>query len=105
LLIASFLIPEIDEWNPVIDSDSDAWGSWEGEGYRIELKQDSTFTMKEGTESKSGNWRRMDYNLYLSSEDSPERYMRFVEEAGDLLLLPKPQYGEPFQPGPITKKR
>ena len=105
LFLASILIPEIDEWNPTIRSDSEALGSWEGDGYAIELRRDATFTMQHGSEKSSGTWRRMDWNVHFSTEHEPERYMRFVEDSNELLLLPEPPDDESFQPGPIMKKR
>jgi len=97
--------PGIDEWNPTLDSDSSVWGTWEGDGYLIELKPDSSFSVKFGNKSVNGTWRRMDWNVYLTTTDGGERYMRFVVDSGDLLLLPDPPRNEPEQPGPITKRR
>lgn len=105
MILASVLIPGIDEWNPTIQSDSEAVGGWEGDGYKIELKSDATFVMQRGTKSSSGIWRRMDWNVYLTSEHEPERYMRFVVDSDELLLLPEPPNDESFQPGPIMKRR
>lgn len=105
LILASVLIPGIDEWNPTIESDSEAVGSWEGDGYKIELKRDATFVMQHGSKSSSGIWRRMDWNVYFTFDHEPERYMRFVEDSGELLLLPEPPNDESFQPGPIMKRR
>ncbi|MCX6855984.1 MAG: hypothetical protein NTV80_13880 [Verrucomicrobia bacterium] len=105
LMLASVLIPGVDEWNPTIESDSEAVGAWEGDGYKIELKRDATFVMQHGRKSSSGFWRRMDWNVYLASEHEPERYMRFVEDSDELLLLPDPPRDDSFQPGPIMRKR
>ena len=105
LILASVFVPEIDEWNPTIQSDSEAGGGWEGDGYKIELKRDATFVMQHGSKSSSGTWRRLDWNLYLASEHEPERYMRFVEDSDELLLLPEPPNDELFQPGPLMKRR
>jgi len=106
LLLGLFAIlsPGIDEWNPVLESDSAAWGTWKGEGYLIELKPDSTYTADLNGESKSGTWRRMDFNVYLSDGGVEEHYMRFVEDSGDLLLLPDPPRDESPYPGPIMKR-
>lgn len=101
----ALLSPGIDEWNPILDSDAYAWGTWEGEGYKIVLNSDSTFTADLKGKSMNGNWRRMDFNLYLSNDANQERYMRFVIDSGELLLLPDPPRDEPTHPGPITRKR
>lgn len=103
LLIMS--TPGIDEWNPTLSSDAAAWGDWEGDGYLIKLNADSTFTAKLKQESITGNWRRMDFNVYLVTADGNERYMRFVEDSGRLLLLPDPPRDESPRPGPVTRKK
>ena len=105
LLSLLYLVsPRIDDWNPSLSSDSAAWGTWEGDGYVVELKSDSTYTAQLKDESISGTWKRMDFNVYLSTSDNQERYMRFVEDSGILLLLPDPPRDESPHPGPITKK-
>lgn len=103
--LLAIISPGIDEWNPSLESDSSAWGTWEGDGYLIELNPDSTFTAKLKNESATGAWRRTDWNVYLVTADGEERYMRFVEDSGDLILLPDPPRDESPQPGPITKRR
>ena len=103
--LLAILSPGIDEWNPTLESDSPAWGTWEGSGWVIELSPDSSFTAELKNESVSGTWRRLDWNVYLVTEGGDERYMRFVEDSGDLLLLPDPPRDESPQPGPITRRR
>jgi hypothetical protein len=105
LALLAILSPGIDEWNPMLASDSAAWGTWEGDGYSIVLKPDSTYTANLNGESVSGSWRRTDFNVYLSGGTVEERYMRFVEDSGDLLLLPDPPRDESPYPGPITERR
>ena len=105
LALLAILSPGIDEWNPTLESDSAAWGTWEGDGFSIVLKPDSTYTANLKGESRSGTWRRLDFNIYLSDMGVEDRYMRFVEDSGDLLLLPDPPRDESPYPGPIMKKR
>jgi hypothetical protein len=105
LALLAILSPGIDEWNPMLTSDSAAWGTWEGDGYSIVLRPDSTYAANLNGESMSGSWRRTDINVYLSGGTVEERYMRFVEDSGDLLLLPDPPRDESPYPGPITKRR
>jgi len=105
LALLAIISPGIDEWNPILTSDFDAWGTWEGDGYTVVLNPDSTYTANLDGQSLSGSWRRMDFNVYLSSSSAQERYMRFVEDSGELLLLPDPPRDESTNPGPITKKR
>ncbi|MFT5489863.1 MAG: hypothetical protein ACI8V5_000202 [Limisphaerales bacterium] len=105
LALLAILSPGIDEWNPTLDADSAAWGTWEGDGYLIELKSDSSYAAKLKDESRSGTWRRMDWNVYLANADGQERYMRFVEDSGGLLLLPDPPRDDSLSTGPITRKR
>jgi hypothetical protein len=105
LALLAILSPGIDEWNPILASDSAAWGTWEGDEYSIVLKPDSTYSANLKGESISGSWRRMDFNVYLSGGNVDERYMRFVEDSGDLLLLPDPPRDESPYPGPIMKRR
>lgn len=105
LILASIIFPDIDEWNPMIKSDESAWGLWEGDGYRIQLNSDETFTFQFEDQSLQGTWSRMDFNVYLNADSGKDLYMRFVEDSGNLLLLPKPPIDESPRPGPITRKR
>ena len=105
LCLLALFFPVIDEWNPSLESESDAWGTWQGDEYLITLNSDLTFTAKLKNESIKGTWRRMHFNVYLNANEGQERYMRFVEDSGDLLLLPEPPRDESPYPGPITKKR
>jgi hypothetical protein len=44
LALLAIQSPGIDEWNPILASDSAAWGTWEGDEYSIVLKPDSTYS-------------------------------------------------------------
>ncbi len=105
LAMIALLSPGIDEWNPSIQSDSDAWGTWEGGGYLIDLNADLTYDAVLKDESINGTWAREDWNLYLTGADGRERYMRFVEDSGQLILLPKPPRDDSPYPGPKTRKQ
>jgi hypothetical protein len=105
ILLFTLFSPVIDEWNPMLEADSAAWGIWEGDGYFIELKSDSTFIYTYEDESMSGTWRRVDFKVHLTTQEGRELYVRFVKDSGVLLLLPDPPRDESPQPGPITKKR
>ncbi len=105
LIVASLFFPNIDDWNPMLKSDESAWGLWIGDGYRIQLNPDETFTLQFEDQSLQGTWRRMDFNVYLKADSGKDLYMRFVEDSGNLLLLPKPPMDESPRPGPITRKR
>ncbi|MGJ8696260.1 MAG: hypothetical protein ACSHYF_08070 [Verrucomicrobiaceae bacterium] len=104
--IALFLISQgIDEWNPTIKSDSDTHGHWQGDNYNIRLNPDATFSADLKGQSIKGTWQRGDWNLHLTSQTGATTYMRFVEDSGELLLLPEPPQDESFRPGPITRKK
>ncbi len=103
--LLKMISPGIDEWNPTVEYESEAWGVWEGDGYEVELKSDSTFTAVLKSESISGTWKRDDWNIFLTTTRGEERYMRLVEDGGELLLPPNPKRGEYSNSGPITKKR
>jgi hypothetical protein len=105
IVLISLIFPSIDEWNPILQSDEAAFGFWEGSGYKIQLNSDSTFTLNYKDQSLEGTWRRMDFNVYMRADTGKEHYMRFVEDSGKLILLPKPPIDESPRPGPITKKR
>lgn len=95
----------IDEWNPRIESDSLIIGPWRGGGYEIDLEADLTFTLSSGDKKTCGRWKRDDWNLHLSTDDHDVREMRFVEDGGELLLLPDPpQIDMTNTPGPIMKR-
>jgi hypothetical protein len=96
--------PGIDEWNPKIESDVEVWGTWEGEGRTIELRPDGGFAFSAQNESMGGRWKRNDWNLHLTG-DWGTRRMRFVEDAGELRLLPKPPSGGSHETGPVMKKK
>jgi hypothetical protein len=104
----AFLRPGIDEWNPSIERDSETWGNWEGDGYRIELHPDATFSARlnglKGPAMK-GKWKRDDWNLYLTAEDQQKLTMRFVRDGGKLVLLPQPPDDPDEGPGPIVMKK
>ncbi len=105
LVLLAILSPGIDEWNPMLTSDSAAWGTWEGDGNSIVLKPDSTYTANLNGASVSGRWRRTDFNIYLSGGTVDERYMRFVEDSGDILLLADPPRNQSPYPGSIMKRK
>ncbi len=105
LILLVILSPQdIDEVNPNIVSDSEVFGVWKIDDYTIALRPDSSFVATiEGLPLK-GKWRRMDWNLYLTESNGIERYMRFVQDSGDLLLLPKPPDGDYLDPGPMARR-
>ena len=105
LILSAVLTPNIDNWNPLITSDERTWGLWERDDDTVELKADSTFTATLSGVSKNGTWKRDDFNLHLSPSTGSERYMRFVEHEGELLLLLDPPKGEPGRPGPIARRK
>lgn len=105
LLMLAVLSPGIDEWNRDLESPSEAWGIWEGDGYRIELSSDQSFSSKRDGELLTGTYRIEDWNVFLTDGSGKEGYMRFVEDSGELLLLPDPPRDESPRPGPITRKR
>ena len=105
LLLLALLSPEIDEWNRDLKTPSEAWGTWQGDGYLIELKSDLSFTSKRDGQSLTGTYRIEDWNVFLTENNGKECYMRFVENSGELLLLPDPPRVEMVNPGPITRKR
>ena len=105
LLLLAILSPGIDEWNRDLKTPSEAWGTWEGDGYQIELNPDRSFTSKRGGESLSGTYRVEDWNVFLTEDSGTESYMRFVEDSGELLLLSDSPRDESPRPGPITRKR
>jgi hypothetical protein len=96
--------PDIDEVNPNIVSDSEVFGVWKIDDYAITLRPDLTFVATIEGLPLEGKWRRMDWNLYLTESNGIERYMRFVQDSGDLLLLPKPPEGDYFDPGPMARR-
>jgi len=103
LAVASLMFPGVDDWNPMLKSDESAWGLWKGDGYRIQLNPDATFALQFKDDSIKGTWRRMDFNVYLKADSGKDLYMRFVEDSGNLILLPKPPMDESPRPGPITR--
>ena len=105
LLLLAVLSPGIDEWNRDLKDPSEAWGIWEGEGYQIELNSDSSFTSRRGGQTSNGTYRVEDWNVFLTENNGKNGYMRFVEDSGELLLLPEPPRDESPHPGPITRKR
>ena len=105
LLIFAVLSPGIDEWNRDLKTPSEAWGTWEGDGYIIELNPDQAFSSKRDGESLIGTYRVEDWNVFLTEDNGKKGYMRFVEDSGELLLLPDPPRVEMVRPGPITRKR
>jgi len=105
LLLIALLSPGIDEWNPAIKSDTDVHGVWQGDGYSIQLNSDYTFVATFPNVGGNGTWRRDDWNLSLSETDSLFANLRFVEDSGELLLLPKPPSGASTDPGPITRRK
>jgi hypothetical protein len=106
LMLLMMLSPhEIDEWNPAIGSDTDVIGKWTTDGYLIAIRPDSSFEATIQGISLKGSWRRMDWNLYLTDSNGAERYMRFVHDSGDLILLPNPPVDDDFVPGPMAIKR
>ena len=54
------LSPGIDEWNPRIESDAAVLGLWNGDGYGIDLKTDSTFMLSRRDGQTFGKWKRDD---------------------------------------------
>ena len=105
MLLLALLSPEIDEWNRDLKAPSEAWGTWQGDGYLIELKSDLSFTSKRDGQSLTGTYRIEDWNVFLTENNGKNGYMRFVEDSGELLLLPDPPRDESPRPGPITRKR
>ena len=105
LLLLAVLSPGIDEWNRDLKSPSEAWGTWEGDGYHIELNSDQSFSSTHDGQSLTGTYRIEDWNVFLTDSNGKDGYMRFVEDSGELLLLPNPPRVEMVNPGPITRKR
>lgn len=105
LLLAALSPHEIDEWNPSIHSDSEIIGEWKGTSSSITIRPDSSFTASIQGIVPEGKWRRADWNLYLTDTNGAEHYMRFVQDGGNLTLLPNPPQDGYFAPGSMALKR
>ena len=104
-VVIGIISPGIDEWNPQIESNAAIIGRWKGDGYEIDLKPDSSYTLSSNGNQTIGRWKRNDWGLNLTAEDHSVRDMRFVEDGGHLLLLPEPPELDPGDdPGPIMKR-
>ena len=104
-LVIGIISPGIDEWNPRIESNAAIIGRWQGDGYELHLERDSSFALSSGGKKTVGRWKRDDWNLNLTADDHNVRDMRFVEDGGDLLLLPEPpRIDMSYEPGPIMKR-
>lgn len=104
VLVLGIVHPGIDEWNPEIESDSQVWDHWEGDGYAIDLKPEGSFVLSAKGEDMRGHWKRDDWNLHLTGDDGETRRMRFVEDRGHLLLQTNPR-GPDHDTGPLMRRK
>lgn len=105
LLLAALSPHEIDEWNPSIHSDSEIIGEWKIDGSSVTIQPDSSFAAAIQGDVFKGNWIRKDWNLFLTDMNGAEHQMRFVQDRGELILLPNLPEHDHFAPGTMALKR
>jgi hypothetical protein len=77
------------DWNPHIDSDARAVGTWKDERETITLHADHRVDYHSWNEGFSGTWSRFDWNLRLQAVDVDSE-MRFIRYDGELRLMTNP---------------
>jgi hypothetical protein len=89
LLCADTYYNSLMDWNPVIQSESQVFGTWADERETITLHGDHRVDYHSWNEGFSGTWSLDDWNLRLQAEgvDSP---MRFIRYDGELRLMTDP---------------
>jgi hypothetical protein len=81
------------EWNPIIRSDTEVFGTWADRNQTVILSQDHTFRYQSPSKTIHGTWSRYDWNLELLGDGFSDK-MRFVQFRGDYRLMTNPP-GDP----------